>query len=335
VIRYLAPFPPPSAATAAIYAGIRREFGVLAEPFTLHTPSPELLAGFWIVCRETTLVGRVPRARKEAVATAVSVANRCPYCVDAHVMMLHAAGDHATAAALGRRDAVPADPTTAALVAWAGAGGRPGAIPPAIPPDDVPELVGTAVAFHYVNRMVSALLEASPFPVRARAARVVLRRVLGWVVSGAVRRPKPPGASLALLPDAPLPPDLAWAAASPTVAPAFARFAAAVARAGDAALSPAARAHVGARVRDWQGDAPGLGRGWVEAGLDTLPPPAAAEARLALLAAFAPWQVDDAAVAAYRAHRPADDAALVGALAWGAFTAARRIGEWIAPRRIC
>jgi AhpD family alkylhydroperoxidase len=330
VLRHLAPFRPPSAETAAVYRQIRREFGLLAEPFTLHTPSPALLAGFWIVCRETTLVGDVPRAHKEAVATAVSAANRCPYCVDAHVMMLHATGAHATAAALGG-EGVPADPAVAALVAWAGATGRPAPFGP----DDVPELVGTAVVFHYVNRMVSVLLAESPFPLRGHRARVALRRVMGWVVAGAVRRAKAPGASLALLPDAPLPADLSWAAGRPTVAAAFARFAAAVDAAGSAALSAEARACVAERVTTWQGGDPGPGRAWLDAALGGLPPPAADEARLALCTALAPWRVDDAMVAGYRRHRPGDDAALIGALAWGAFAAARRIGGWIVPRGFC
>lgn len=329
MIRHLAPFPPPSAATAALHTEIRRDFGVLAEPFTLHTPSPALLAGFWSVCRETVLVGRVPRAHKEAIATAVSAANRCPYCVDAHVMMLHATGAHATAAALGA-DAVPPDPVIAGLVAWARASGRAGAGPPPVAAADVPEVVGTAVAFHYVNRMVGVFLDDSPFPLRGLRTRAALRRVMGAVVARAARRAKPPGAPS---PAPALPADLVWAAASPGVAAAFARFAAAVDEAGAAALSPGARDHVAGRIATWRGDAPGLGRGWVEAGLDALRP-AADEARLALLAALAPWQVDDAAVAAYRRRRR-DDAALVGALAWGAFTAARRIGGWIAPRGIC
>ncbi len=334
MIRHLAPFPPPSAATAAVYRLIRREFGLLAEPFTLHTPSPALLAGFWIVCRETTLVGDVPRAHKEAVATAVSAANRCPYCVDAHVMMLHAAGAHATAAALGG-DVVPAEPAVAALVAWAGATGRPATAPPPVRSADVPELVGTAVAFHYVNRMVTVLLAESPFPLRGRRARTALRRVMGRVVAGAVRRAKAPGASLELLPDAPLPADLSWAAGRPAVAAAFARFAAAVDEAGTFALSPDARARVAEHVAAWQGGDPGLGRAWLDAARDGAPAPVADEAELALCTALAPWRVDDAMVARYRRHRPGDDAALLGALAWGAFAAARRIGGWIVPRGTC
>ncbi len=308
---------------------MRRDFGLLAEPFTLHDPVPALLAGFWMLCRETTLVGCVPRAHKEAVATAISAANRCPYCVDAHVMMLHAAGAHGVAAALAG-DGAPADPGLRAVVSWARAtraGGAAILADPPMRPAEVPELVGTAVAFHYVNRMVSVLLDPSPFPALWKTTS---RRLLGWVVSRTVRRAKAPGASLHFLPEAALPADLAWAAASPTVAAAVARFATAVDVAGEAALRPDVRTLVTAHLAGWSGADPELGRGWIDDACRGLDVAGRAEARLALLVARAPWQVADGDVAAFRAADHAGDEALVGALAWGAFAAARRIGGWVA-----
>ena len=71
-----------------VYAQIKRDFGKIVEPFLLHSPIPELLAGAWMVCRETELVGSVPRYIKEAAAVAVSQQNQCPYCIDAHTIML-------------------------------------------------------------------------------------------------------------------------------------------------------------------------------------------------------------------------------------------------------
>lgn len=75
-----------------VYAQIKRDFGSLVEPFTLHSPSPKLLAGVWMVCRETELAGNVRRDIKEAIAATVSKINQCPYCVDAHTIMLNATG---------------------------------------------------------------------------------------------------------------------------------------------------------------------------------------------------------------------------------------------------
>src|SRR5919108_782318 len=87
-----------SGTTARVYEGLEREFGVHAEPITLHSPAPEICAGVWSVCRETLVAeGKVDRMVKEAVATAVSSINRCPFCVDAHAAMLAAGGHHGVA----------------------------------------------------------------------------------------------------------------------------------------------------------------------------------------------------------------------------------------------
>ena len=67
-----------------VFLQIKKESGVFVAPFTLHSPSPELLAGAWSLCRESLLVVTVRRDAKEAEAAAVSRINQCPYCVDAH-----------------------------------------------------------------------------------------------------------------------------------------------------------------------------------------------------------------------------------------------------------
>jgi hypothetical protein len=143
------------------------------------------------------------------------------------------------------------------------------------------------------------------------------------------RRSYLPGESLALLPDAPLPDSLGWAATSPAVAGAFARFAAVVEQAGAQTLDPEVRALLTDYLVSWRGDDPGLGRAWVEQMVDGLAEAQRPAARLALLAAVASYQVDDAAVEAFRRLHPRDDA-LVGVLAWASFAAARRIGTWLA-----
>ena len=85
---------------ALVYSQIERDFGKVVEPFRLHSPLPRLLAGTWMACRETELVGSVPRGIKEAIAATVSKLNSCPYCVDAHTIMLKATGEHATASSI-------------------------------------------------------------------------------------------------------------------------------------------------------------------------------------------------------------------------------------------
>ncbi len=101
-IKYIKPAPHHSSERTiqAVYEQIKQDFGALVEPFTLHSSLPSLLAGVWMACRETEVVGRVPRELKEAVASTVSRVNKCPYCVDAHTIMLNATGNNTVAYAI-------------------------------------------------------------------------------------------------------------------------------------------------------------------------------------------------------------------------------------------
>jgi hypothetical protein len=71
----------------------------------------------------------------------------------------------------------------------------------------------------------------------------------------------------------------------------------------------------------------GLSRAWVQTAIGDLSEPDAAAARLGLLTALAPHQIDDTVVAAYRSHEPSDRR-LLALLAWSSAQAARRIGTW-------
>src|SRR5262249_17591830 len=70
---------------------------------------------------------------------------------------------------------------------------------------------------------------------------VMVRRVLVWLIKSAERRGPEPGASLDLLPEAPLPADLRWAAGNAVIAQAYARGTAAIEGAGRHAVPPEVR----------------------------------------------------------------------------------------------
>lgn len=150
----------------------------------------------------------------------------------------------------------------------------------------------------------------------------------GWFFSMAIHRSKPLGASLELLPESELPADLSWAKTSPNIAGAFARFAAVVDRAGCESIPQDIRDCVVEQVQAWDGKEPGLGRHWVEEAMNGLDEKSKDIARLVLLTALAPYQVDKGVVNAFTTHITGDDR-LIGALAWGSFTAARRVGTWL------
>ncbi len=332
-IKYITPVPPRSAEglVAQTYAQMKRDLGTIAEPLSLHAPVPELLAGAWSLLCETLVAGQVRRALKEAVAATVSDLNRCPWCMDAHSLMVQATAGGATVTALTNHDfdQIP-DPASRAHITWAATTNSPEAAILAAPPfapREAPEIIGTAITFHYLNRMVNVLLVETFLPEQPW-----LRRAIKWAAPRLLSEPDSqayaPGASLPLLPKADLPADLGWAESNLAVAGAFARFAAVVEQAGASALSPTARDIVYHHVQAWTGQDPGLSRKWVEEAISGHDEATQAAARLALLTALASHQIDEHVVLTFRAHQPGDEA-LVGALAWVSFTAVRRMGAWL------
>jgi AhpD family alkylhydroperoxidase len=295
-----------------VYQQVERDFGFLAPPITLHSSSPEVMAASWLMMRETLLAsGRTDRVLKESVASAVSEANTCPYCVEVH---------DATRRSID--EAYDVDP----IRAWVQGGPRP------FPDDQLEECVGVAVTFEYVNRMNNVFLPKSPIPARVPGiARNRARRTIGGMAASSGRAVEP-GDSLGLLPPAPLPEDLFWSAGHPTIGGALARASAVIESAGARSLPLNVRELVGARL---SGDAAdiGLSRSWIDHAVTDLPASDQALAKLALLTASASYQVDADVVASARRACP-DDAALVELTAWASLTAARRAASrYLHPSR--
>ncbi|MGW0194322.1 carboxymuconolactone decarboxylase family protein, partial [Nonomuraea sp. NPDC003201] len=113
----------------------------------------------------------------------------------------------------------------------------------------------------------------------------------------------------------------AWGAGT-AVGAAYAALRAAGAAGGEL-LGDAARAAVAGTVAAWDGEHPPMGGAWLDAPLAEVPAGERAGARLALLAALAPYRVTDADVAAWRGSRP--DADLVRLCAFGAASAMERM----------
>jgi hypothetical protein len=138
-----------------------------------------------------------------------------------------------------------------------------------------------------------------------------------------------PGDSLKFVPQAKLPDDLSWAASNPAVAGALAGFAQVVEEAGQKVLPEQVRFLVRERVKAWNGEPMGISRRWVESAVVEIKEEHKAAARLMLLTALASYQVDSSVVKDFQSHYP-DDAQLIAATAWASFTAARRVGSWLA-----
>ncbi|GGQ18305.1 carboxymuconolactone decarboxylase family protein [Streptosporangium pseudovulgare] len=357
-VRHVSPVRPRAARglVARVYRQLEDDFGLLAPPVMLHSPSPEALAACWTMLRESLLVaGRTGRAEREAVAAAVSAANACPYCTGVHTETLRGLVPPARAAGTA------AHPVPPEITGWARATAtretaRRHAAP--LPAERTAELAAVAVTFHYLNRMVNVFLDDSPLPPQVPgAARGPLSRLLGMLMLPAARRTAAPGASPGLLPAAPLPdpPDgtapaggrpyggpgddattedgphgvaAAWTAAVPHFADAFARASAAAGVYGRRSVPHRVRELVAAELAAWDGGPTGLSRAWATVAADRLPAAERPAGRLALLTALASHQVDRAAVEEFRAAG-AGDRELVELTSWAALAAARRVASWI------
>ncbi|MFD0318238.1 carboxymuconolactone decarboxylase family protein [Streptomyces flavalbus] len=322
--RFTSP-PAPRSATgrvAATYEQLSRDFGVDRPPtFVILSSAPELLTAAWALTRESLIAGAGSRTDRELVALGVSLANQCPFCVDAHTVLLHATGDHALAERLARGQR-PENEEHARLLDWGRRTRVPGAAlePYPFPRAELPAYLGTAFAFHFVNRIVSALVTEDLLPAGVQRFRAV-RSMAGRSLSATVRRTAVPGASLALLDD---PGDApAWAGDSP-VGPAYAALRRA-ATLGAGLLPEDERALVRRTLAAWDGSHPSLTHA---AFPDRAERPGA---RLALLAALAPYRITGADVAAWRRPEHTDHC-LVHLVAYGAFAAVDRIERALSAR---
>ncbi|MET8825235.1 carboxymuconolactone decarboxylase family protein [Streptomyces sp. NPDC004610] len=313
------PLPPKSASgqVAEVYRQLDRDFGV-DEPatFVVLSAAPAVLAPTWALMRESLLAGPGDRTGKELVALGVSQANRCPFCVTAHTVLLHATGDHALAERVAG-GGTPRDPGQARLLEWGRRSRTPGAPPEPcpFPREEAPAYLGTALSFHFINRIASALLRETVLPGGVERFRAV-RHLAGRSLASTLRREPVPGASLALLDGAPAGPPPAWADGSP-VGPAYAALRAA-ALMGAGLLDADDQHLVRGVLRDWDGTHPSLTQRIF---------PGRAErpgARLALLAALAPYRITPEDVAAWRRPEHSDHC-LVHLVAYGAFLAVDRI----------
>lgn len=319
--RFFAPTPARVATgrTAAVYQQMRDEFLGPLPTFQALSVVPDVLAATWALMREALLAGDASRVDRELVASAVSRANHCQFCVDAHVLLLHALGEPKLAGAVARGE-TPPEPRHADLVRWAQASRNPRATGWTSP--HRPELTGTLLAFHFINRVVSALLDSDLLPGGLQRAPLV-RSVGGRLYARAAREPKEPGRSIALL-DPATTTSPGWAGDSP-VGVAYASLRNVAAQGGDL-LGDVARQTVDATVRWEDGRFPVRPADWAVDLVRDVPGRDRIGTRIALLAAFAPGAISLGDVALWRLSHPAD-ADLVRLVAYGAITATDHVAR--------
>jgi len=315
-----------------VKAQIKRDFGMVVDPFRLHALQPKLLAGVWAACRETELVGIAPRAIKELVAACVSQTNKCPYCVDAHTMLLNSVGEADLSKMISNGNIQSISRNEHKNIAkWALASRSPDSPTLLTPPfaqEWFAELIGMVVFYNYLNRMVHVFLPQYLLPVQQKGSKQIMKRLAGWFFSSSVNRKKPEGLALGFLVGAAVPKDFEWAGSRTNVAQGFAQMA--------AIIDELASEHIPLSVQDtfkhflaqWRGEDAPLSAGWMEEFKDQVPAEQQAMLELSLMLIASSYRVTDQHIERFKKNNPKPETLLVTA-AWASFQTARKIGGWL------
>lgn len=318
---------------------VKQIYDMIAEDFfingslTGHSKVPELLAGVWVGGCETILVDDfIDQTTKQAIAATMSSVNDCPYCGDMLISLVHSSGDHQAAGQiLSETEQQIEDKTLRERLLWVRAVATPGyegEILPVFSKDELPEVIGSIMAMSHINRFSHVVMDGSPVTESKKIKQLALRAFGNELIPTKLHTVKP-GRSLDLLSEAELPLDLAWASANTRVAQALARWAKAVENQAQVVISDEVELCVQSSLARWQGEQMPISRSWVEQEIENLLSPDKDIAKLALVLAKAPYQIDDKLVkSVFDIHHSEEQ--FIRILAWAAFTSARNIAKRIA-----
>jgi hypothetical protein len=149
-----------------------------------------------------------------------------------------------------------------------------------------------------INRFSHVVMDGSLVrsPLGLQRVKAAALRLFGGELRSTHVEALTPGRALPLLPPASLPTDMHWAIPNSRIADALARWAAVVERETSGVVSPAVRELLARNLQDWKGDLMPISRRWVDSEVSTLTGQDRAIARLALVIAKAPYQVDEGLV---------------------------------------
>ena len=315
---------------------VRRVFDMIADDFFVngslssHSRVPELFAGSWLGGREVVLVSdRLDRMTKEAIGATLSYINDCPYCADMLVSLVHGSGNHRAALSIFKEaEETISDPKLRERLVWVrqvATDGPRNAESTPFTAEELPEAIGTLFTLNYVNRFSHVAMDGSPV---GNTFKNTALRLFGYELRETTERQIIPGRALDLLSAAPIPRDMDWARPNPRIADALARWAAAVDREADQAISPQVRHLVRNRLESWNGETMPLSRSWVEQEIEDLTGEDYHIAKLILVVCKASYQFDDSLVQGVMSER-LDEERLIRILAFAAMSAARRLANHV------
>ncbi len=322
---------------AQVYNMIEEDFFINGSLIS-RSKVPALMAAIWTAGRESILVDdRLDRITKEAMSAVLSQVNDCPYCGDMLVSLVHAAGQHEAASNIfSENGAAIADSPLRARLAWVksvASAGREEHPPTPFTAEELPEAIAALMAMSDINRFSHVVMDGSPVgaPLGLQGVKAAALRLFGGELRATQVERLTPGRALSLLPPAPLPADMAWATPNPRVADALARWTGVVGREASSVVSPAVQDLVARNLQDWKGELMPISRSWVDAEASALTGQDRAIARLSLVLAKAPYQVDETLVEEVL-KEDREEERFIRILSWASFSSARRFAQRIADR---
>jgi hypothetical protein len=319
---------------AQVYNMIEEDFFINGS-LTSRSKVPALMAAMWTAGRESILVDdHLDRITKEAMNAVLSRVNDCPYCGDMLISLVHAGGQHEAASNIFSESEAIGDSTLRARLAWVKSVATAGTTkhpPTPFTAEELPEAIAALMAMSDINRFSHVVMDGSPVsaPFGLRGVKAAALRLFGGELRATHAERLTPGRALSLLPPASLPTDMRWATPNPRIADALARWTGVVEREASSVISKAVKDLVARNLQDWTGELMPISRRWVDAEVSALTGQDRAIARLALVLAKAPYQVDGTLVEDVRKEDRGEER-FIRILAWASFSGARRFAQHIA-----
>jgi hypothetical protein len=325
---------------AQVYDMIEQDFFINGSLIS-RSKVPTLMAAIWTAGRESVLVDdRLDRTTKEAMNAVLSQVNDCPYCGDMLISLVHAGGQHEAASNIfAESEAAIPDGALRARLAWVRSVASPGTNqhpPTPFTAGELPEAIAALMAMSDINRFSHVVMDGSPVsaPLGLQSIKAAALRLFGGELRATHVARLAPGRALSLLPPASLPPDMRWATPNPRIADALARWTAVVECEASSVVSPPVRDLVVRNLQDWNGELMPISRSWVDVEVSALAGQDRAIARLALVLAKAPYQVDEKLVEGVLSEDRCEER-FIRILAWASFSSARRLAQRIAETTGC
>jgi AhpD family alkylhydroperoxidase len=320
---------------AEVYDMIEEDFFINGSLIS-RSKVPALMAGIWTAGRESVLVDdHLDRTTKEAMNAVLSQVNDCPYCGDMLVSLVHAGGNHDAASYIfGKNESHFTETALRKRLTWVKSIATPGTkmdMPVPFTAEELPEAIAALMAMSDINRFSHVVMNGSPVsaPLGLQSVKAAALRLFGGELRATHIKPLTPGRALRLLPPAGLPADMRWATPNPRIADALARWSAAVERESSRVASPEVRDLVFRSLQHWSGELMPLSRSWVDSEVKELTGQDRAIARLALVLAKAPYQVDQTLVEDVLSEDRSEER-FIRILSWASFSGARRFAQRIA-----